>query len=108
MWGACGSNTTLSFLNFHSIIHAVLQRQAEKKADEQRRRRERKRKKTGPGEVRGQKPLRVGCFYTMAHFQKECQTGARVGARSRIVWGPFARAKILSLTHKGDVTRADF
>ena len=34
-----------------SILPAVLQRQAEKKADEQRRRRERKRKKTGPIEV---------------------------------------------------------
>jgi len=33
------------------VIHTVLQRQAEKKADEQRRRRERKRKKTGPAEV---------------------------------------------------------
>lgn len=33
------------------MISPVLQRQAEKKADEQRRRRERKRKKTGPVEV---------------------------------------------------------
>ena len=55
-----------------NILPAVLQRQAEKKADEQRRRRERKRKKTGPIEVcrppisqSGSFRLKQGIFTTL-------------------------------------------